>query len=751
MKKLLKSLRKNNKGSSLVVAIVAAGFVGILATVIVSSAMTNYQLNVMDNNSKKTFYSAESVLDEIYAGVGMDCYNSLADSYTYTVSNLLTQTTVNGTVVYIQRNNSEANQMMQDQYIETMSSRVTDIDTAKAYLNSFITYTDHADVKSIGMITPSTDVNGNVNKLTLEDMTVEYKTNKSEDYFSTVTVDVVIAYPEMSLDFTNNIANGLETYLKYCLIGMDSINIGKDGTSVASPSIIGGAFAGDNGLNIYSGSELDVTADAAGLPSTLVVSGDINLLGGNSNSVLNVGNASIWTDNINVGDTNGPGLINFSSDLAKTYVADDLTLKGAESKVTLAGSFYGFGNQGYESDSSKSSAIIVNGRKCTIDMSAVNYLLLAGRAYIDFGMDASTQYMTADSIAVKGNQEIYMVPAAYVTLADGTAATNPSKSLIVAKLDKFFAYRLGYLDTVEPYVIKNVNGYYYAYLNFKNKTAQADYVKCVMSESFLKSALGNKYSAADTTDRDNLMKIINRSLNRFVTTESMIKLNESASVFTSGTLMQVSQTGEDQVMDVYNNTLVDYAAVKENCSSKYNRYSILKSFLYDAGDGTETGLFEFPESIKIDGNSYLLDGADQLPTIYSQSIDTTALKNLGDNIEHINEDALGTIAAVIVKGNDSTTLYNVPAAATSGVILAYGVDVQIDHDFEGLIMTDRKIYVMNNARISTGTDSKAGQALDKYPDVSKYFYSFKNGSEDASFGQTDISDMLEFNNWRKNE
>lgn len=55
MIKLLKKLGRNNKGSSLVIAIIAVSFVAILGTVIISSTMTNYSMRVMNYQSKKTF------------------------------------------------------------------------------------------------------------------------------------------------------------------------------------------------------------------------------------------------------------------------------------------------------------------------------------------------------------------------------------------------------------------------------------------------------------------------------------------------------------------------------------------------------------------------------------------------------------------------------------------------------------------------------------------------------------------------
>lgn len=76
-----------------------------------------------------------------------------------------------------------------------------------------------------------------------------------------------------------------------------------------------------------------------------------------------------------------------------TYVADDMTLKGTGSKVTLGknnknnnAKYVGFGNGGADKENpvaGDSSAIIINGREASLDMSNIRELMLAGTAYIN--------------------------------------------------------------------------------------------------------------------------------------------------------------------------------------------------------------------------------------------------------------------------------------------------------------------------------------------------------------------------------
>lgn len=135
---------------------------------------------------------------------------------------------------------------------------------------------------------------------------------------------------------------------------------------------------------------------------------------------------------------------------SKVYVANDLTLDGAGSKVALTKEYYGYGNStdngvpkadgtvGPNGDPAASSAIIINGKDSTVDMSAVTKLLIAGRSYIspnvgnsagDTGSNKnplevsspSAPVMMGESIAVKGGQVAYLVPAECIGTLKGRA------------------------------------------------------------------------------------------------------------------------------------------------------------------------------------------------------------------------------------------------------------------------------------------------------------------------------------------
>ncbi|MBO4864487.1 MAG: hypothetical protein J5517_08980 [Eubacterium sp.] len=83
MKKIVLKIKKclKNSGSSLVLVIVALGFVGILTGALLTAVGYAYRLKMYDYNSKSNFYYLEQAMDEIYAGVGIQTMEDMQKAY----------------------------------------------------------------------------------------------------------------------------------------------------------------------------------------------------------------------------------------------------------------------------------------------------------------------------------------------------------------------------------------------------------------------------------------------------------------------------------------------------------------------------------------------------------------------------------------------------------------------------------------------------------------------------------------------
>lgn len=769
MKKHFRRFRKDNKGVTLVLAIVAIAFVGVLASAILSAAATNYRLKIMDKYSKNTFYNADSITEEIHTGLGIMCYDSLEEAYDYAAANLGQNYITGGTVISQRYDNETVNKNMKDKYYSIIGKKffgesfnLADKEGACAFFNSFITRPEKAQVVGYsGVETNAADYS-----YTFKDVAIRYLENEKEPYYSTIKVDIKITYPDININFVAD-EKEWKAYLNYCLMAEDKIEIGASDLSKGIATVSGGMYSGSN-VDIFSGSSLTLTDGLMlngqlKVPTVLVSKGDINLPGGSSASTLNTGNGSVWCNGITVGGDGGTGTVNYYSDQAKTYVADDLSLNGNECKVTIKGRYVGFGsNNANTSDpsgkASTSSAIIVNGRNCTLDMTGINYLLLAGKAYVKLTDD--TSYITGDSMGLKGNQEIYLVPSGYLkkktATSDGIYVANPTSKPenVAIDLSGFFARRLGLLNpNSDGYVEKkDASGKTYYYLDFKDRDAQNTYVRCIAKDGYLEGlfyATGVSYTSDDITEKDAIKSTIEMGLARFFDKNTEIKLASNATVYTSGTLLQVTKVGGYSSTSVVD-TNMNYSSVVNAGTNAANKYKLIKSFL--ALDDT-VDYTVFPSQVTIDGSVHKIEFDNNnnpvLSTPYERTVNTEELAKLTENIIH-NDN--GTIAAVITsKAAGQGSSYTIPAGVTNGVVLGYGVDIVVSSNFEGLIITDGKITVKGSATVTTGTNNRAELTLDVYNDVAKYFYVFQETSDTTKLDEVDMKQLLNFSEWRKNE
>ena len=89
---------------------------------------------------------------------------------------------------------------------------------------------------------------------------------------------------------------------------------------------------------------------------------------------LNVSsNYDVWAENVQV-QSGKLGL------LGSSFIRDDLTVLGRDSEITLAGNYYGYGNEMYKP--TNSSSILINGGNTSLNFKKLQNLMLAGHAYV---------------------------------------------------------------------------------------------------------------------------------------------------------------------------------------------------------------------------------------------------------------------------------------------------------------------------------------------------------------------------------
>lgn len=808
-----KGLKLNNNGSTLVMAILAIAFVSLLASVLMAASVSNMIMKRIDDKSKSTFYTAESVLDEIKVGVGTDSMTSMAEAYEIVLSNLII--TDDAYEIDYMMDNDTANAMLQNLFMDNMVSLVTNstvsftdvtdkkvetssvtLENAKNYLSKYISKTElrYATIKSIESVTIIKDYNGIKNKMTLNNVVLNYKTQSGTDtYFADVTVDIDVAYPNMTVDFTAS--NRLTEFKEFALIADNEVRVNATTDNITA-TVNAGIYAGTN-INVESSTSaiahLAVGANTlSGMSSNIVARKDI-IITGSQRSVDTPGNVAkfdvnksdLWCDNLTFGYVPGGDAFNdivsagvevtINSD-SNTYIRDDMNVNGENSIVTVGGNYYGYSYQGVSTDHSKSSAIIVDGAGSRLNLGTdaipLSKFILGGHSYIVYGSGSGVaDYMTGESLSFTGNQELYLVPSEYVgvgykkdvanpmpedTWAELQTAAASDATIKVVDMSGFFAKDEGLLDDASDtscYEVKIVNDLVYLYLKFDSNDSKAQYISDVIA--------GVK--APELTSK--LKKYTSQLLNSNVDVSGSVNIKEGGQIYTAGVLMETSGSDVDkQVGTSYEGNLgADVLGVTS--IDLTNRFTIMTQLLT-------------PIPFEVNGSKYIVNSTtDTLEDLLMYYVTGNEL----DPATAATENIVDWDMVVSDGYNDDTAIYSLQGAASAlkltkiakdgdvviptdikgGIVVATG-DVTVQSDFTGLIIAKGNISIKGNATITTDENLveqlltfefqfNEGANEEEVP-YRNYFYAYKStsdGSEEIKIESLGYDDLVGLNNWRK--
>lgn len=418
--KLVKKLQReiwsgcrSNSGSAIILVIIAMAMIGILATTLIWMSFINYKIKTNDIRNKNSFYSAETVMEQIVAGLQGKASEAVAASYHEVLSNWEDL-----------ENESNRFASFSDTYLEVLTKELQsdslgtgfyDREILKNFVDNDIWTSVDVAAWDNGNETPETKLDPvmeivNGNSLVLRNVFVSFN---SAGRLSVISTDLCLDVPKVVFEQSSTSIDQLYDYL---LIGNEGIEIeGSSGTVTGDGNI----YAGEKGIKVNLASTFTIDN------GRMVISkGDIDVVGPKAAFVVRdvaESGSNVYARGLDLQS----GTVSLDS---KTYIANDLTLSGNDSKATLTKEYYGFGastvtgleDASPETDQDNSSAIIINGQKATVDMTGINTLMLAGRAYIGSSvtkaeMDASATKNTeavlmGESITVKGGQIAYLVP-----------------------------------------------------------------------------------------------------------------------------------------------------------------------------------------------------------------------------------------------------------------------------------------------------------------------------------------------------
>lgn len=730
--------KRRNRGSSIVIVIIAMAMIGILATTLLWMSYINYKIKVNDIRNKNSFYSAEMVVEQIVAGLQKEASDSVAVAYQEVLSNW-------------DELQSESNRYSSfaSTYLDTLVKHLRDTDKGDGYykrdiLKGYVDTTvwDHVNQTAWDNGTDDTDetkkkppvmelVNGN--SLILRNVFVSYM---DEDRLSIVSTDLRLDVPEIV--FTQS--GSIDELYNYILIGNQGISLKESsGQVTADGSIYAGTDdKGKGGITINKASTLAINNGRY-----VISKGEIDVIGPGAGLIVRdvkETRSSVYAKNLDLQS----GTISLDSN---TYIANDLTLSGNGSKATLTKEYYGYGISAEsgigdsKTDQENSSAIIINGQNSTVNMSGVNTLMLAGRAYIgtnttkkeldqnaeavangDAAKKNEKAVLMGESITVKGGQIAYLVPTECLGVYNGETiiGQNPVTQDVAAKIQTYKndygenfkevdftreVSRLGGLslssfgvtdmDHIRKVSTQYVGGgtesksltYYYLVMDAENAARyyQTYYLngsnKETIDNYFKKYATGG-IVLGDYTSEQNSYTILGNALVSDVLSQSGVSL--LASTATASNTMTTAEVYQKsgEIANVYKGLTTNLSEDGASASSFQNVFDsvIKKEIVTKNADGSETR-----ETIQ----EYLIHNGT------------------GSTMEFTTDDGL---KGIITAG--SYTLSSATSGASNIRLIVSLGDITIDRNFTGLAIAKGTITI--NGAVSNGAASLKRNKMDLY-------------------------------------
>lgn len=742
-------MKKNNKGSAFVMVLVILAIVGILAAVALWVSLVNYQMKLTDIKVKDNFYSAESVLDQISVGLQKDVSDSYQKAYQKVVVNYASMSDAQRQSVFEAQFKRELKDLLKGSVDKTYKlSHLTDYVYADWLTDTTYPYARIQAIQTDGTVS---DTTGSMvtydNHILLKGIDVTY--TDADGFTSKIQTDISLKVPE--LKFTS--IDTMPDTFGYSIVGDSGVMV------VGNPTITGSVYAGlGEGTPPADGVSLAINGNVTFNNLQYLVSEGTAKLGA-TNNVLTVSEGSqFWAENIVV---EGASTANLEGE---TYVADDLTLKGNNPRVKLgkaiagsdiSGRYVGFGTS--KEDPAKSSSIILNGKESSLDMSNLRELLLGGYSYIRTSaldsMDpakVNKNITMGESIAIKGGQLAYLVPAECIAIDNSTKESMyHSNPITYEEYAKMFDATDGkpladYTEIDEEYVVASIGK------SLKDYMEPGETIEKIVSRVFVPSGsnsglvyyyinLKPEKAAlyySDYNAHADLNKL--KMYTDFYTDKIQVK-ETSAAIYTAGnyTLFDGTQMKLNQSMSAsIGDTLIEYSD---------NFEALVRTLAPNPGNlTTET----------------------KTKKAFSNLINMTKFQEVvpasGTPLKvSITDPVVGEMQAVLVDGN-----YNYNSTEDSGgkvaLIIATG-NVSIDQNYTGTIIAKGKIQVNG-----WNVNSKDGELMKKvlaatipgHADVSIYNI-FNEGSgyiagtgvggaaDTIGVESIPYADIITYQNWRK--
>lgn len=739
------SFHKDDRGASLLAVLILMVVVSAIAVVITKITIVNIQMKEVERGTKKNFYSADAIMDDLRTGAREQAETALENAYVDVLQHYVDYTSGGKNAQDVFKQNYMNG--LEKYFADPMKTKVDTTNDEGSVVYRVAGY-DADKVKGcildgtqrgcfVAPADPKYEIDYGAGTFTLKDVRVVYK--DAQDYETTITTDLVFSTPDMNFSGQSQV----QEFMKYALIADDQINVNASNVTVDGSVYAGagGIVASGNGTGVLNGRMILTRGDiVADMGSALKV-GD--------------GNSSIWAENL-MTTGKSAATLNVNGNM---YVADDLALNAKESKVTLKGNYYGYNfqkNYGagdtVATDADFSSAIMINGKSSSLNIQNLKFLLLAGRTFIARGNNSSnTDIQMGESIAARTNQLAYYVPERYVKVESGESTllkwndapqnvTIGEKEYPIGESDYAASIHvdpvkldgwLNHANPIVPYYYTNGVNYY---LNFKSQQDANEFYAA--------------YYAGNTGKAGGLA-------GTYLDKNALIIDEHNKMIMTlSGDIMYRTKPEEmfqEKAVTIEPDNWKDSAGLLwDYCSKLAVSYKSLELGLKDFGQSVTPDQVRF--SVTDENGHEKIDKS--IDPLFDKLIDRSALqeeiakhKNPGDTgftVYHPADD---------VYLIDNTGVYDLPTSITKGIVVATG-SVKVSGNFEGLIISGGKVTFDANVQVKGNKllvsnlfkEDQSRQA----PLFSKFFRDCSGTAASNISGQLDLDSYINYDEWKKN-
>ena len=702
-----KRLKYDNRGSGIITVLVAVFFILVLGSTLLFSAYTGYMIKVSERKSGENFYSAETVMDEIRAGLQQAVSESVSKAYSSILveySSLVQAYSADNTLApslndYIENQFRTAylNELLAWKYDSSSLFNSVHSTYDVSVLDKFVSRPENValtggngDAPAVG----SFQLDSSSGDLTLKAVTVDFTLSGYETEIST---DIVIHTPPFSY-----------TPAEYSLTNLNRLTLVANNalthTADANAAVTGDVYAGSVVFGTYG---LGLTYSGG----IFTCAGDFGI---SNQAAFTMNNATLWAEGITVGDNS---LVNLSGTV---NIADDLTFSGSNARIVLGSAgtddqYNGFGYlSGANGSPADSSSIIVNGRSNSLDMSNLDVLTLAGNSFIQaVGDTAVTNYAMGQSIATRSDQLAYLVPVSCLPVE---YPSNPCYNETAVSSDTTQAI----LNNI--HALASSSGYEYY--------ADVDGVSALYTSvsSIGENALTYFFMTFDTVEHANAF-----FSGYFAQNSSEINSYLTAYLSNYSAAQNVLARGGSYVGTLSSGSLQLKNALTASWESQTASYRA--SFL------------NLCKKLSVTAISQQSD-----PSAYDYLVNSGAISDLiadGGFVNHVAvfKDDSGNILGKIVDGD-----YTISQTETAKVIICTG-NVTVQGNFSGLIIAKGNIDIGANVNSSIGV-STVLQAKNDSGSVLLDFLNIGSGTGSSTGADTegttwDLDDLVVYTNWEK--